>query len=238
MGRTRVPVQRAIFGPVDRMDTVQPLVEVLKSLIERTYGIPPLIGDLAPFIVGDEGFRSLYAGVAGEGDRTGARILVRESSGSLRAAFYCPDSLVRHLERFNPLRGLGDVNVREFGVLVEEIDHLVTLASRASEGRAVTLLELEHHANVTKYLAVMHFLGRQTGRRRVAEPLRQWARHHLFERLSGADSAAERRYREAARLAWQYLRTFETLAPRDRRIEIRAFHRRPFPDILHLATRN
>src|SRR5439155_1761819 len=82
-------------------------------------------------IVGDEGFRSLYAGVAGEGDRTGARILVRESSGSLRAGFYCPDSLVRRLERFNPLRGLGDVNVREFGVLVEEIDHLVTLASRS-----------------------------------------------------------------------------------------------------------
>jgi len=223
---------------VNRMSVVQPLVEVLKSLIERTYGIPSLIGDLAPFIVGDEGFRRLYAGAGGDAHRSGARVLVRESPGPLRAAFYCPDSLVRHLERFNPLYGLGDVNVGEFGVLVEEIDHLVTLAHRASEGRAVTLLELEHHANVTKYLAVMHFLGRQTGRRQVAEPLRQWARHHLFERLSGGDGAAERRYREAARLAWQYLRIFETLAPRERSVEIRAFHRRPFPDILHLVLAN
>jgi len=217
------------------MGSSQPLVEVLKSLIERTYGIPALIGDLAPFIVGDEGFRRLYAAAGADTHRGGARVLLRESAGLLRAAFYCPDSLVRHLERFNPLHGLGDVNVREFGVLVEEIDHLVTLASRASEARAVSLLELEHHANVTKYLAVMHFLGRQTGRRRVAEPLRQWARHHLFERLSGADGALEERYREAARLAWQYLRVFETLPQGERRVELRAFHRRPFSEILHQA---
>jgi hypothetical protein len=214
---------------------VQPLVEVLKSLIERTYGIPSLIGDLAPFIVGDEGYRRLYGGGGMDEHGAGARVLVRESSGPLRAAFYCPDSLVRHLERFNPLHGLGDVNVQEFGVLVEEIDHLVTLASRASESRTVTLLELEYHANVTKYLAVMHFLGRQSGRRRVAEPLRQWARHHLFEKLSREKGSAESRYREAARLAWQYLKIFETLTPRVRRFELRAFHRRPFSDILHLV---
>jgi hypothetical protein len=223
---------------VERRDAVQPLVEVLKSLIERTYRIPSLIGDLAPFIVGDEGFRRLYGKGRPDGQGTGARVLVRESSGPLRAAFYCPDSLVRHLERFNPLHGLGDANVTEFAVLVEEIDHLVTLASRAAEGRAVTLLELEHHANVTKYLAVMHFLGRQTGRRRVAEPLRQWARHHLFERLSSAEGATETRYREAARLAWQYLRVLETLAPGRRSVEIRAFHRRPFSDILRLTLTN
>ena len=217
---------------------MQSLVEVLKSLIERTYGIPSLIGDLGPFIVGDQGFRRFYGRGLAEGDTAEARVLVRESSGPLRAAFYCPDSLVRHLERFNPLHGLGDINVREFGVLVEEIDHLVTLASRAAEGRAVTLLELEHHANVTKYLSVMHFLGRQTGRRRVAEPLRQWARHHLFERLSGAEGATETRYREAARMAWQYLRIFETLAPGERSVEIRAFHRRPFSEVLRLVLTN
>jgi hypothetical protein len=220
------------------VDAVKPLVEVLKSLIERTYDIPPLVGDLAPFIVGDAGFRRLYAGDAVETRWVGARVLVRESSDTLRAVLYCPDSLVRHLERFNPLHGIGDVNVREFGVLVEEVDHLVMLASRAAEGRQVTLLELEHHANVTKYLAVMHFLGRQTGRRRVAEPLRHWARHHLFERLSREEGATERRYREAARLAWQYLRLFERLAPEQRPSEIRAFHRRPFEEILHLVSKN
>src|SRR5256885_15013622 len=87
-------------GRVNRMSSSQPLVETLKSLIERTYGIPSLIGDLAPFIVGDEGFRRLYAVACSEEPRGGARVLVRESPGPLRAGFYCPDSLVRHLERF------------------------------------------------------------------------------------------------------------------------------------------
>ncbi len=220
------------------MNRTRPLVEVLKSMIERTYGIPPCIEDLSPFIVGDEGFRRFYVEPGFDPKWSGARILVRDSGRPLRAAFYCPDSLVRHLETFNPLMGLGDVNIEAFSVLVEEVDHLVTLASRASECRAVSLLELEHHANVTKYLMVLHFLGRQTGRLRVAEPLRQWARFHLFERLSGKPDVDETRYREAARLAWQYLRVLETLAPEERRAEIRAFHWQPFSEILHRVLAN
>jgi len=220
------------------MNPTRPLVEILKSIIERTYGIPPLIDDLTPFIVGNEGFRKFYFRPGLDQGEAGARIMVRDSGRSLRAAFYCPDSLVRHLEMFNPLKGLCDVNIEAFAVLVEEIDHLVTLASRAAERRPVTLLELEHHANVTKYLTVLYFLGKLTGRRRVAEPLRQWARYHLFERFSGKEGLEEARYREAARLACQYLRLFEALAPEERRAEIRAFHRRPFSEILYLVLAN
>jgi hypothetical protein len=221
-----------------RMNPGRPLVDVLKSLIERTYDIPPLIEDLAPFIVGDEGYRRFYARPGLGSPETGARILVRATDGALRAAFYCPDSLVRHLEMFNPLKGLGDVNIEAFAVLVEEVDHLVTLASRASEGRPVTLLELEHHANITKYLAVVHFLGKQTGSRRVAEPLRQWARFHLFERYGRAHGAEGARYHEAARLAWRYLRILESLTPVERVAEIRTFHRRTLSEILHLVGKN
>jgi hypothetical protein len=72
----------------------------------------------------------------------------------------------------------------------------------------------------------------------VAEPLRQWARFHLFERFSGKPGVDEARYREAARLAWQYLRVLETLAPEERRAEIRAFHWRPFSEILHRVLAN
>lgn len=220
------------------MNRTRSLVEVLKSMIERTYGIPPCIDDLSPFIVGDEGFRRFYVEPGLDPPGTAARVLVRDSGRPLRAALYCPDSLVRHLETFNPLMGLGDVNIEAFAVMVEEIDHLVTLASRVSERRPVTLLELEHHANVTKYLMVLHFLGKQTGRLRVAEPLRQWARFHLFERFSGGPGVDAARYREAARLAWQYLRVLETLPPEKRRAEIRAFHRRPFSEILHRVLAN
>jgi len=213
-------------------------VDLLKAIIERTYDIPPLIGDLAPFIVGDEGFRLLYADSGLERRDRGACILVRDAIEPPRAAFYCPDSLVRHLETFNPLKGLGDVNIEAFMVLVEEIDHLLTLASRVYESRSVTLLELEHHANITKYLMVLHFLGKQTGRRRVTEPLRQWARHHLFERYSGKQGVEEARYRDAARLACQYLRILEGLDPEKRRAEIRTFHRRTVAEIQRLVLTN
>jgi len=214
------------------------LVEVLKGIIERTYGIPSLIPDIGPFIVGDEGLRSIYGGIACSTADEGARVLVRDQGQSVRAVLYYPNALVRHLEQFNPLDGVGDVNIVAFAVLVEEIDHLLTLASRAAEGRAVTLLELEHHACVTKYLTVLHFLGRQTGRKQLGKALKLWARFHLFERYSQREGQDAGRYREAARLAWRYLKYFETLPLERRRIEIRAYHRRPFAEILYQVSLN
>lgn len=210
------------------------LVEILKGIIERTYGIPPLIQDISHFIVGNQGLRVLYGESPSGTKEHGARILLREKDDSLRVALYYPDALVRHLETFNPLKGVGDENIAAFAVLVEEVDHLVTLASRAAEGRTVTLLELEHHACVTKYLMVLHFLGKQTGRRRLGEALKQWVRFHLFERYSEEAGEEAGRYREAARLAWQYLRRLEAIPLENRRREIRAYHRRPFRDMLCL----
>ena len=220
------------------MGLTRPLVEVLKGIIERTYGIPSIIPDIGPFIVGDEGLRSLYGGSTSSTQAKGARVLVRELDHSLRAALYYPNALVRHLERFNPLESVGDVNIAAFAVLVEEVDHLLTIASRAAEGRTVSLLELEHHACVTKYLMVLHFLGKQTGRRKLGDALKQWVRFHLFERYSQGAGREAARYREAARLAWQYLKHFEAMPLERRRTEIRAYHRRPFSEMLYQATLN
>src|SRR5262245_20251001 len=91
----------------------RPLVEVLKGLIERSYGMPRVIGDLTPFSVGGSGFRALYGGRSGThsegGD--GARVLVRDSGRGLRVSLYYPDALVSHLEIHNPLAGVGDINI-------------------------------------------------------------------------------------------------------------------------------
>lgn len=209
------------------------LLEALKSLIEKTYGIPPIIDDLGPYIVGDRGLRVLYGrDEAGGGD--GARLLVRESRRGIRAALYYPDNLVSHLERHNPLRGLGDVNIDEFAVLVEELDHLLTLAHRAAEGRRVTRLELEVHAAVTKYLVVVHFLGRQLRRRSIPEPLRAWTRHQLFERYSREPGETAARYRKAARLAHRYVGYLDSLPAGGRRAELIAYQRRPFQETQRL----
>ena len=146
------------------------LLPVLQSIIERSYGMPRIVENASAFLIGDYGLRSLYEDRL-RGSRqerlTGAMLLVRADPIVLRVSLYYPDALVRHLERNDPRAGIGDDNIDAFATLVEELDHLLTLASRAAAGRSVSLLELEHHAAVTKYLLVVHFLGRLTGRRRV-----------------------------------------------------------------------
>jgi hypothetical protein len=215
------------------------LVEILKGLIERSYGMPRVIGDVAPFIVGDVGFRSLYGGHAGPHSQggEGARVLVRDTGRCLRASLYYPDALVSHLETHNPLAGVGDVNIDAFAVL-EELDHLLTLASRAAEKRPVSLLELEHHANVTKYLVVVHFLTRQSGRARLAEAYRVWARHHIFEKYAAGGGEEGTRYRRAAALAHKYVMYLESIPSSRRHAELRAFQARSFSQTLLLAQRS
>src|SRR5437879_289692 len=103
-------------------------------MIERSYGMAPIIRDLAPFIIGDAGYLAHYGDPARreEPGYPQARVMVRDTGPALRAVLYYPDVLVRHLERFNPLAILGDENIEAFAVLVEELDHLLTLASRAA----------------------------------------------------------------------------------------------------------
>lgn len=212
-----------------------PLIVVLKSIIERSYDMRPVIHDIGPFLIGDEGYALLY-GHEQHQRPTGARVMIRQEDDSVRLAVYYPDALVRHLELFNPLSGLGNVNIDEFSVLVEELDHLLTLAGRVADGRPVSLLELEHHANVTKYLVVLHILGRQTGRTRLPESLRLWARHHLFGKYSEEKGESAARYREAAGLASRHARLLDGMTVPERRSELRAFQRRSFSDTCRMLT--
>ncbi len=218
--------------------TVPSLLGTLKGFIERSYGMPAVIQDVAPFVVGDAGYRLFYGAEEGSVPPAArARVMVRDAGPTLRASLYYPDALVRHLERCNPLAGIGDENIDAFATFVEELDHLLTLACRAAERRPVTLLELEHHANVTKYLVVLHFLGKQTGRRRLPEGLRVWARHQVFERYGAGDGEDEGRYREAAQMARGYVRFLESMPLGQRHAELRAFQRRPLFENLRIAAR-
>ncbi|HET6277450.1 MAG TPA: hypothetical protein VFG08_01555 [Candidatus Polarisedimenticolia bacterium] len=216
-----------------------PLVQTLKSIIERSYGLPEVIGDVAPFIVGDRGYSTLYGSGPASGTEAGAgaRVMVRRDGEQLRAALYYPDALVRHLERFNPLLGIGDENIDAFATLVEELDHLVLLAGRAAAGRPASLLELEYHAGVTKYLMVLHFLSRQTRRWKLSEPYRRWARHHLFEKYAGGRDDDAVRYRDAALLARRYVLYLEGLSVPQRVAELRELEQRSFADTRSLIAR-
>jgi len=237
------------------------LLYSLQALLERTYRMETGIGDLAAFVIGDEGYRVLYGavrpgpashppesvGAARRGfpglvmeDRAaavgsgvaaeGARVLVRESSGSVAARIYYPDALIRRLEQCPPARGLTDANIDAFATFVEELDHFLLLAERVRLRRSVTLLELEMHANVTKYLvcALFRAAGRVDGRK---APLpaedRLWLYWHLFEKITFAepDPRVQARYRAASRFARRFLGGLdEAPSPAARLERLRLFH--------------
>jgi hypothetical protein len=142
-------------------------------------------------------------------------------------SLYLPDHLIRTLELRDPSRRLDAANIDAFAVFVEELDHLLLLASRSRGGPPLTMLEMELHANVTKELVVRHYLARLGRLRRLPPEAVAWVRHHLFEkrRFADPDPLLRRRYRDAARFAVRYLRHLDRLSPRHRVRSLRRFSR-------------
>jgi hypothetical protein len=215
-----------------------PLLEQVRGLLERSYDHRTAsLGSLAPFLVGDEGYRRLVASrqvvhtvgaEPGQDAGPGARLLVREGRGGrLRVNLYYPDQLIRTLERHDPGRRLNVHNVDAFATFVEELDHLLLLAARTPSGPPLTMLEMELHANVSKELVLRHFLARLGGLRRLPAAAVAWVRFHLFEkhRFSDRDRKVRQRYEDAARFAVRYLRHLDGLTPRLRLRDLRRFSR-------------
>jgi hypothetical protein len=216
----------------------QSLLETLHGLIERTYAMRTGIDDVSGFVLGDDGYRRLYGSrppsekVVGAGSLFGVdekrpRLLLRQApaGAAMRAAIYYPDALVRRLEAQPPSRGLDERNIDDFAAFVEELDHLLCVAQRVREGVPFSLLELELHANVTKYLAGWLFLDRKGGGPGSAR--RAWLKYHLFDKLeySDGDPEVRTRYRDAARYGWRFIAALERMLPEARLDMLREFHR-------------
>jgi hypothetical protein len=207
------------------------LLTHLQHLIERSYDWNTGIEDLGRYLMGDEGYRRFYQGIEIAEDLQGstltARTLVRCQGPWVRLGLYYPDALVLHLEKMNPLRRLDDDNVDPFAVLVEELDHLLMLAWCARHRRSVGLLELEFHANVTKYLVLAHFLARLSHRTRLTAGHREWLFSRLFHAAGDELPAPFRqRYRTAARLAVRFIDCLQPLSGEQRLRALRRFARR------------
>lgn len=206
-----------------------PLLESVRGLIERTYAMRPALGDLGAFVIGDRGWRELYAereiqSQAGSAHGDGARILLRETEDGLQARVYFPDAMIHRLEAHPPQRGLHEENLPAFATFVEEIDHLLFVAERFAEGRPVSLFELELHANVSKHMVLARFLAGTADRLNSRQRL--WLRLALYgERFLDQDARARERYHAARRYA---VRLIDGLADRQRSTQIdvlRRFHR-------------
>jgi hypothetical protein len=207
------------------------LLELTQGLLERTYGMPRIVHDVGRYVIGDLGYRRLYAGLrqvtipSPRPEAAAARTLVRETDEGLRVCVYYPNALIRSLERHPPQRGLRDDNVDSFGVLVEELDHLLCLADRAEAGRPVSLFELELHANVSKHLVLSRFLAGT--RRHIRSREKVWLRYHLFFKGGFADRepGLGERYRDAVRWSLRFLGRLERLPVPARIDALRRFHR-------------
>jgi len=192
------------------------------------------VDDIGRFVIGDAGYRALYGDLEASGrmvrevgSPAGARTLLRQSEGDLALCIYYPDSLVACLERHDPTRSLDATNVAPFAVLVEELDHFLTIAERYRSGGVLSLLELEIHAHVTKYLVLKLFVARLRGSARVSAADTAWIRSRLFEEAGYGepDPAVRARYRDAARLAARYVQALDDMPPARRIPELRRFHR-------------
>lgn len=213
-----------------------PLLDRLHAIIERTYDMRTGIRDVGRFVLGDDGYRRFYSSerilrtVESAGSpHGGARLLLRPAGDGqpLRAAIYYPDDLVRRLEASPPTAGLHERNIDDLADFTEELDHLLCVAHCVREERRVSLLELELHANVTKYLVGALFIGRARGRQALREGERLWLRYHLFEKAEFVEPDAEirSRYVEARRYAARFLDRLDTMPTPDRIGALRGFHR-------------
>ena len=219
------------------------LLELLQRLIERTYRMETGIVEIGRYVIGDEGYRRFYPSFGrggappapGQRQAVGqaggrARVLVHDAPAAVAAHIYFPDELILNLEQYPPTRWLADENVDDFATFVEEIDHLLLIAERVRLGRPVSLLELEMHANVTKYLvcALFRARGRSRGAGGSVEPEdRLWLRWHLFEKaeFAEADREVQCRYRDASCFAHRFLDRLETEREAPARLALlRAFH--------------
>jgi hypothetical protein len=218
------------------------LLESVAGLLRRTYRIDCGLGDLAAFVIGDEGFRRIYAGerlhrIVGAAGGPGAQLLIRQHGPQVRARIYYPDALIRTLEQNPPQRGLHESNVEPFSDFVEEIDHLLLLARRTRQGRAVSLFEMELQANVSKYLVLSRFLA---GRRPSLPPARRvWLRDRLFGSGSphGRGGQLSLRYRDAVRWSVKFLDGLSEMAAPERVLALRRFHEAGTDGKLRLAER-
>jgi hypothetical protein len=209
------------------------LLARLHRLIERSYDWNTGIEDVGPFVLGDAQYRRLFQEKEffeelPESD-PGPRTLMTWQGPWIRLSIYYPDALIAGLEKKNPLRRLDEENVGPLSVLVEELDHLLMLAWCARHRRRVGLMELEFHANITKFMVVAHLVSRLSRRPRLTRRQRLWVMHHLFHGAGdGLPAPFCQRYHTAARLAVRFIAHLESMPGSDRLRALRRVARKPW----------
>jgi hypothetical protein len=207
------------------------LLEELQRKIEKTYAMDTGIDNVDKFIIGDRTYQRLY----GEGrivtsinsSYTSARVLIRQNTEPLRVSLYYPNWMIEKLEKYDPRTGVYDINIDEVAVFTEELDHLLLIAQNYKHRKPFSLLGLELHANITKYLVLSYFIAHQMSLPRLNPVFSDLLKRHLFEdnKYIGKSAQEIERYTEANRLAWKYIDFLEKLNKEEYLQEIRKFNK-------------
>jgi hypothetical protein len=176
----------------------------LQRELEAIYGVEaPRVQE---FLVGSDAARA-----AGRSPRAPEELLVLEEDDGVSVGLYLDDGVVAAAARADPHDPRPRLTARgalgKVACAAEGVSHFVYLATRAAEGRPVSLLELEVQAEVDKFALLLLHLWRR-GLRRMSPALRR----RLFERVRFRASLRAdelHRYREANRLGGAYARWLE-----------------------------
>ena len=206
-------------------------LEELHRKIEKAYGMDTGIEKVDQFIIGDKTYQRLYGdekiATSVNSSISDAKVLIRQKTFPLRVSLYYPDSLIRKLEKHDPRLGVYDNNIDEVSVFTEELDHLLLIAQNYKNHTPFSLLALELHANITKYLVLSYFIAIQMRMQRLNSSLKNLLKHHLFEKDGKFHKSIPEgwRYAEANRLALKYINYLEKLDHEAFLLEIKKFNK-------------
>jgi hypothetical protein len=201
-----------------------------QRLLENTYDVRTGV-NLEDFVVGAGRYRQLSARATREHEAEygeGGRFFYYLSGRDLRMAIFYADELIARLEEHDPRRELGEANVLEFVVFLEELSHALhtSLTFRENRRRLMTpsfLAELEVQAKIDVFLAMVFFLQRLEGAERLSPAARRWIEANLFDRWAAAYASPElaRRYALALGMGRQAILYLDALPSHARLTAVR-----------------
>jgi hypothetical protein len=171
----------------------------LQAWLKDFYALE-LVYDVYDFLITDHAVAEALDTSGRENDE---KLLIAEANGAAEVSLYLQQDVVDRLARNDPTARLSEDNLADFWTALEGISHFTYFAHRATQDRAVTLLEMELQAEVDKFVATTALLRDQG--QRLPRRLHDWLFHHtrLVESLS---SGEHERYtcanHYAARYCW------------------------------------
>jgi len=166
-------------------------------------------------------------------------LLLSQDDEGLALSLFLDSELLRRLESADPLNRLQADFLGDLWYVVEGVSHFNCVVWKASQDRAVSLLELELQAEIDKFVATM-LLAISQGQRDMLNRLHGW----LFDEVSFREELDEEqlaRYRAANEYAARFchaLREHLIAGEKGAISELRRFYRLPMTDkISHIHTR-